>query len=377
MNRKNGDGEMIYDENLPYKYIHPGTNYYAFSESEDSVTYLCSCQKESIENRILLFEKYFQYDLCLNDREWLLMEKHLELPLCIDDEIKQSGLSHGLEWMRLFRFKDKLCHMCNCVTPNTKHTIYIYASKLNQQYGHYINSHIYTYGISGYLPNFYGIYFLEDKMPEDFKRILIPSMLEVLEDIQNRYGLEEKGHEKVKLELEKIWNLPKDIREIIIYGQNEHKYLREKGYHTSYDLSSSLGINEKALDYLNTVIHIRYKSVEKIIKDEVKQSFKLKRWVNESLLANIIIEIFQGYTIYRNYRPTILGGLELDIFIQELKVGIEYQGIQHVKSVKTWGGEEGLKIRKEHDKKKAKLCKENKIDLIYFWYNEDITKELV
>jgi len=31
----------------------------------------------------------------------------------------------------------------------------------------------------------------------------------------------------------------------------------------------------------------------------------------------------------RHYRPDFLQGLELDIFIDELKIGMEYQGIQH------------------------------------------------
>lgn len=372
-----GDIPMIVDNNLPYKYVHSGLNYFAFSETEESEPYLCSCQKQSIINRIELFMKYYQYDLCLNDRDWLLLEKHLELPSILDNKIKKSELPYGLDWVELLHFKDNLCHLCNCTTPTTNHTGYIYATKLKQKYGHYINSHFYTNGIGNHLPDFYGIYFLEDKVPEDILLIIKPSKEEILMDIESFYNPSSENLLGIGKDLDNIWCLSEDVRDIVIYRQELSKYLRDNNYITSYDLIKTLKLREDTQEYLYTVIRKRYLSVKKIIVDEVKQSFKLKRWVNESLLANLISELFQGYTIYRNYRPQILEGLELDIYIQELKVGIEYQGVQHTKAVDLWGGEKGLEKRKEHDKRKAKLCKENNIDLIYFWHNEDINKELV
>lgn len=38
---------MRIDNNLPYRFVHPGINYFAFSETEESEPYICSCQKES------------------------------------------------------------------------------------------------------------------------------------------------------------------------------------------------------------------------------------------------------------------------------------------------------------------------------------------
>lgn len=372
-----GGGIMRVDENLPFKYVHTGTNYFAFSEAEDSIPYLCSCQRESISNRIELFMKYYQYDVCLNDREWLLLEKHLQLPNVLDNRIRNSKLHYGLDWLKVFKFKDNLCHLCNRTTPITQHTIYIYATKLEQRYGHYINSHFYTNGVGNHLPDFYGIYFLEDKISEEFETIIKPSKEDVMLDIENYFSLSKGDVDAINKDVDFIWELPSVIKDIILYRQEQNKYLRDNDISGSYELIRNYHLREDTVDYLHTVIWKRYLSIKKIIIDEIKQSFKLKRWINESLLANLINEVFKGYTIYRNYRPKILGGLELDIYIQELKLGIEYQGIQHTKPVNIWGGEYGFEKRKENDKRKLILCKENNINLVYFWHNEDVTKELV
>ena len=88
-------------------------------------------------------------------------------------------------------------------------------------------------------------------------------------------------------------------------------------------------------------------------------------------------EIYSDVQLKRHHRPQILEGLELDIFIPHLNIGIEYQGIQHYKPIKHWGGEEALKKTKERDNKKRLLCVKNNITLIYFEYTETLTLKLV
>ena len=72
-----------------------------------------------------------------------------------------------------------------------------------------------------------------------------------------------------------------------------------------------------------------------------------------------------------------LEGLELDIFIPELDLGIEYQGVQHFKPVEHWGGMEALKELQVRDKKKRQLCQSLGIGLIYFKHDEDLSNESV
>lgn len=74
--------------------------------------------------------------------------------------------------LKVLKFEDNFCHLCNRTTPSTQHTIYIYATKLEQQYGHYINSHFYTKGIGNHIPDFYGIYFkkiIVEEVKQSFK----------------------------------------------------------------------------------------------------------------------------------------------------------------------------------------------------------------
>ena len=100
-------------------------------------------------------------------------------------------------------------------------------------------------------------------------------------------------------------------------------------------------------------------------------------WIRETTIFNIVKDIFPKYKVVLHYKPKFLEGMELDIFIKELNLGIEHQGQQHFEPIKHWGGEEGLKEVQQRDKLKAGLCKKNKVNLLYINYDEEITKEKV
>lgn len=102
-----------------------------------------------------------------------------------------------------------------------------------------------------------------------------------------------------------------------------------------------------------------------------------EKWTSETCLFNIVKEIFPQYKPIFHYRGSEMEGLELDIFIPELQLGIEYQGQQHYIPIKHWGGEEGLKQRQLSDKRKIELCKKNNYTLIEFNYKENLCKEMV
>ena len=97
----------------------------------------------------------------------------------------------------------------------------------------------------------------------------------------------------------------------------------------------------------------------------------------ETILYYIIESLYPDKTIHRHYRPDFLHGLELDIYIDELKIGVEYQGIQHFRPVKYWGGEESFRKLQERDKRKKQICDNLGIKLIYFNYDEDLSDDYV
>ena len=56
----------------------------------------------------------------------------------------------------------------------------------------------------------------------------------------------------------------------------------------------------------------------------------------------------------------------LDIFIPQINVAIEYQGEQHFKPIKFYGGIKTYNGTVARDIEKYKLCKENNVKLYYF-----------
>lgn len=87
--------------------------------------------------------------------------------------------------------------------------------------------------------------------------------------------------------------------------------------------------------------------------------------------------MFSEYEIIREASPQWLNKQRFDIFIPKLNLAIEYQGEQHFKAVKLFGGEEGLKKTQERDKIKMMKSKQNKVTIIYFTYQENISENLV
>lgn len=95
------------------------------------------------------------------------------------------------------------------------------------------------------------------------------------------------------------------------------------------------------------------------------------RWKSEFSLFMLVKSYFPN-TIYQ-YRSIWLEGQSLDMYIPELSIGIEYQGVQHYEAVDVFGGVEGLQNAKRRDEIKRKKCKENGVKLVEWNYKTDIT----
>lgn len=94
--------------------------------------------------------------------------------------------------------------------------------------------------------------------------------------------------------------------------------------------------------------------------------------VQEQLLYNEFCKHIDKKQIKKHYRPTWLNGLELDFYIDSLKLGIEYQGQQHVRAVDYFGGKTAFKKQIKRDSKKLKLCHKNGVRLIYCYFDQSI-----
>ena len=118
------------------------------------------------------------------------------------------------------------------------------------------------------------------------------------------------------------------------------------------------------------------KALEKEKREEQKQKLaakgKLKvKWQGEYKMYKLARRLY-GDAIYQ-YHAEWLGLQSLDIFIPQLNLGIEYQGVQHYEPVDFFGGIEGLNRRQELDEKKRTLCRENGVALLEWRYDETLT----
>jgi len=123
------------------------------------------------------------------------------------------------------------------------------------------------------------------------------------------------------------------------------------------------------------------RNIENKIRTEIDHYQIGEKWISETDLYYRIQKLLlkKDVNVIHHYRPPFLKGLEIDIYFeyQNYKVGIEYQGRQHIEAIHFFGGEKGLKELQERDQIKANLCKINKIKIVYFFYYEDIDNELV
>lgn len=91
---------------------------------------------------------------------------------------------------------------------------------------------------------------------------------------------------------------------------------------------------------------------------------------SEPALFNFIKNKFKDEDIISQGRPDWLKRQSLDIFFPKYNIAIEYQGKQHFKSYKFFGGDLQFNKTLERDIRKYNLCLENNCKLFYFTYQE-------
>lgn len=88
----------------------------------------------------------------------------------------------------------------------------------------------------------------------------------------------------------------------------------------------------------------------------------------ESLLKENGIAYQKEYVIYDTYDNEPMQKYRYDFFLPQYNIIIEYDGEQHTKPVKQWGGLEELKRIQKRDKIKTNYCLDNGITIIRIPY---------
>ena len=163
---------------------------------------------------------------------------------------------------------------------------------------------------------------------------------------------------------------PSIAEELRLFGGNPY----------DWDLDKALTPKDLRANYVsfsgNTKFISFVEELSRVSENMLRESKGLPRvnegWINEAQLYYSIKEAFPQFKVIHQYRSKWLGLQSLDIFIEELNIGIEYQGAQHIKPVAFFGGEEAFKKTQQRDKRKKSLCVNNGVELIYVYENYDL-----
>lgn len=314
---------IVVQEKLPYPIVlypgHYGT-FFAFKhDPEDNDMYLCSCSKVALNNFIYLVKKPENFSEGLDSNHIqnnIIQEYKQHFPISFLDYISSSSGSNYGEKLKNFKgelFKEGLCHSCNRVKPTLTYCHPMYGTKFKRTYGWYVQQKQYEYGIH---QGAYGPLYIKSALPNDIKDSVL-----------------------------------------------KRSVLLKKPYDT-------LG------PYQQKEISALYKEIDNYIENSVRDEFSVsligQKWKNETALYNYIVSLYGKDRVVFHHRPDWLQGLEIDIFIPHILLGIEYQGIQHYQPLEHWGGEEAFTKLRLHDIKKKNLCTGNNVTLIYFRFDEII-----
>ena len=220
--------------------------------------------------------------------------------------------------------------------------------------------------------------------------IPIPELLTSLEGKENKlkydsFFYSEKQIENYKELIKEIYakynedynpfDLPRKFPYPVITAEQQREVLMEilsqkdpifKNY---FDRNISPYISHK--DY-NAILP-KMKQIYNDIYEQLIIDGKFKhKWFNELNLFKIAKSEYPD-TIYQ-FRSNWLGNQSLDIYIPDLNLAIEYQGIQHYEPVKAFGGKEKFEERLKLDNRKRQLCKENNINLFEWKYDLEVNK---
>lgn len=315
----------IVKEPLPLPYVHYPEHYgtfLCFSESEMGQKFFCECSRKAILN-------HFELNSYKNEGQWA--DKTVSSPLS-SHFFPNSIALESLETDQidsLLRFKPKLCHRCNLATPTLRYCHEMYGGNFKQYYGWYIAQTAFRIGLK---------YDLYDKYVENYT----PN--EYIESV-----------DKIK-----------DLRKII----------------ESTALSfSGVGKFRGQIEAMHKEVNKLSRKLSNTLENITREEFGFRKIgegnVSEMILTKIVQGLVGELDIVSHYRPAWLEGLELDVFVPSLNLGIEYQGQQHFYAVEAWGGVGALTRQQERDARKRMLCREHGVRLVEFDYTEPLERKYI
>ena len=169
--------------------------------------------------------------------------------------------------------------------------------------------------------------------------------------------------------------LKKDFLQYIMEKYSEApEYLKYPNYLFAglvfgYDLQQKLGVENDfyvPLYLIPEVLKFGEKlsrDAENLLREKLEMPKIGEGWISETELFYKIKSSYPNYTVVHHYREKWLGKQHLDVYIKELRIAFEYQGLQHFKPVDFFGGEKAFLENIRRDKLKKEKCKKENVIL--------------
>jgi len=151
-----------------------------------------------------------------------------------------------------------------------------------------------------------------------------------------------------------------------VNNSRKHPYYVFTGTHysTTVDiLAYDFSLNEKVTDFVKQLT----REAENTVREEAGLPKVGEGWVGEAELYYGIKAALPHLQVQHHARPEWLYNQHLDIYIPELSIALEYQGMQHEIPVEYFGGEQAFNHRQRLDARKRRRCKRNGVHLIYVY----------
>jgi hypothetical protein len=311
-------------ERLPFPIVHYPGHYGPFigfqREGEKNV-HLCSCALRAVSGYLRL--RLAKPIPANSHPERMFILDGLHFPLDLVRPLMDAGVKNDASVINYLWFTDGLCHRCNQAIPSLRYCNAMYGGVFARTFGWYVAQKSYEYGVREWV--------------RDISIELAPRQ------VLDAYVVDPVG-----------------TRE---YVQSLESAASEQGR----------GLFE--------LLSKQARRVGNLIEDEVRTEFGYKKigdhWVSETMLHRFVCDALPGIEVKKHYRPPFLEGLELDLYIPDFLVGIEYQGEQHFMPIEQWGGEAALHDQQERDSRKGRLCKTAGVHLLYFDFEDELSSELV
>ena len=90
-------------------------------------------------------------------------------------------------------------------------------------------------------------------------------------------------------------------------------------------------------------------------------------------LYGLVRDLFKDQRVLREASPEWLGRMRLDIYLPELSLAIEHQGVQHYRPIAAFGGDEGHARTVARDELKRQLCRANGVEVVDVRFDAPLT----